>query len=148
MAAKGQKVCVHTHIVGLVAMGYEYGCRRTDEEGEEQEQVQVQEQEQEEEQGASDAAVERRDEGCFDSASLAFEKNPQQFASKIYQLMKIAAVYAFPPDPLLHLPPEGAQLLERFTVREQLCTQCLLPYQPLADQTALAITQVQHPWIA
>lgn len=58
--------------------------------------------------------------------------------------MKIAAVYMFPTDPVQHLPRDGAFFVDRFTSFEKKCTRCALLYQSVADEIALAFTQVKY----
>lgn len=85
------------------------------------------------------------DYDIFTSAHGEFESNSPSFVRKMSQLMKISAVYLIPPDPLEHLPPDGPLLAERFTCLEKMCTLCGVRYEEMADQPAVAITQVRRP---
>lgn len=92
--------------------------------------------------GATSLDGDHRDDAIFASALREFESDRPSFGLKVSQLMKISAVYSFPPDPLPHLPRAGASIAERFTCFEKTCTRCGTLYEEKADQSAEAVTQV------
>lgn len=116
-----RKVCLHTHIVALAVKALKCGGAAA---------------------GATSLDGDHRDGAVFASALREFESDRPSFGTKVSQLMKISAVYSFPPDPLPHLPRAGASLPERFTCFEKTCTRCGTRYEEKADQSAEAVTQV------
>lgn len=126
-AESGRKACIHTHIVALVVKasahgGAAYGAWTAP---------------------ATSVDGDHRDDDIFAFALREFENDSPSFARNICQLIKISAVYLFPPDPLPHLPRAGASLAERFTCFEKTCTRCGVRYEEMADQSAEAVTQVR-----
>lgn len=133
-AERGRKVCIHTHVVriaALVAQGPGCGdaaaCAGT------------------RSLTSSDGGGDHSDDDIFASARREFENNSPSFVRKMSQLMKISAVYLIPPNPLEHLPRDGPLLAERFTCLEKSCTLCGVRYEEMADQSAVAVTQVRRP---
>lgn len=125
-AKGGRKVCVHTHVVALAV-------KPSEEQGAAVEGVTTSE--------GDDVS----DDDIFASAVRAYEKGGPVFVKKIMQLLKIAAVYLFPVDPLPHLPRIVAPLPERFTCFEKTCTRCGKDYSKMPGVVAAAVKQVRHP---